>query len=362
MSTTPFRHLRIGLAVCSAWAGVLAAHADNQHDYPESGMVISATVDQGYVYTIETGDKVYQMVCAAGMFTHVNSRPCTMAGRPIVVNDTVHFRVDGDTARMPGGEDAEEKFILLATELKILPPVPVSTVAVGDCGVVLGTGVQMHDAPASGNLQAPLHIPPRPPSPPPPSAASTTASGTNPVIPTAPVTAIPVTGGPPVLVMPSAPSTGGVVTGVPVTGGRPVTAIPTGPVTGVPIGAASAAPASSAPAPSPVSSSGPASVGPEWIHFLRVQTDGRVYDLGCIKTCSLKDRAIQLGDVVAIRIEKTFAYLSWPTPGTDSERKFEILDVRGIDDPSPVPPHWVDRGGKVSPLRVREQRGSDFLF
>lgn len=89
---------------------------------------------------------------------------------------------------------------------------------------------------------------------------------------------------------------------------------------------------------------------------------GHIYDPGCAKSCSLKDRAIQPGDVVAIRIEKNFAYLSWPTPGADSERKFEILDVRGIDEPSPVPPHWADPRGNGWPLRVRGQREPDFFL
>lgn len=339
MSATLLRDLRIGIAVWGAWTGALALYADNPHDYPETGTVIASTVDHGFVYTIETGDKVYQMVCMAGSIFHPYSQPCTSGGRPIVVHDTVRFRVDGDIAHMPGSGDAEEKLLILTTELKILPPLPASTTAVGDCGAVLGVGVEIHDVQTTVRTTA-LPMPPHPASSGSSSIGPATPSGTTPVIASAPVTAIPVTGGPPVQVIPTGPVNGGPVTGVPVTGGRPVVAVPIGPVTGTPVASASSLPSSSPPAATPPASSSTVVDERTWVHFLRIQTAGRVYDLACpSKSCSLKDRPIQLGDVLAFRIEKKFAYLSWPTAGTNSERKFEILDVRDIDEPAPTPRH-----------------------
>jgi hypothetical protein len=162
-----------------------------------------------------------------------------------------------------------------------------------------------------------------------PNSGLTTASAASPVIPTGPVTAIPVPGGPPVQVIPTGPVSGGVITGTPTTGGAPVTAIPTGPVTGIPVANAS-----------PPMTAGPVSGGAAWVHFLRVQTASHVYDLACTsKSCSLNDRQIQLGDLLAIRLKKKVAYLSWLTPGKSSEGKFQVLDVRNIGQVPAPPPH-----------------------
>jgi hypothetical protein len=280
-----------GIAACGTFlALVLPVQADSQHDFPELGTVISVAIDRGHVYTIETGDKVYQMLCMMKAFQFTPPQ-CKIAGNPIIVNDTVHFRRDGDVAYLSDGGNGEEKLLILSTELKVLSPLPLSSgLAAGERGAVLGIGMQLD---RSRHSAAP-----------------------NNDTPSGPVIAIPVTGGPPVQVIPAAPPNGGVVTGTPVTGGAPVTAIPVTPM------------------------SSPARSASAWIHFVRLQTAGRVYDLACpSKSCSLKKGPIQLGDQLAIRVQKKFAYLSLPVPGPTSEQKFEILAVRSIDDPPGIPAH-----------------------
>jgi len=121
-------------------------------------------------------------------------------------------------------------------------------------------------------------------------------------------------------VIPAGPVGGGVVTGVPVTGGPPVTAIPVTPVA-----------STNASGTSTVTES-------EWVHYLLVQTAGRVYKLACeSKECWLKNQAPQLGDLLTIRIENKVVYLSWRSTGPKGEQKFVILSVNNIEAPSATP-------------------------
>lgn len=292
MSATSWKYLWMGVAACGAFlAAVPPISADSKHDYTETGRVISATADHGHVYTIETGDKIYRMLCMIKLF-HSTPPQCKIAGKPIVVNDTVRFRRDDDTAYIPNTDNSEERLLILSTELKVLSPLPAgASLSAGEHGAVLGMGVQVDK--------------------------SQNRVGTGSTIPSGPVLATPVTGGPPVVVIPTGPAGGGgVITGTPVTGGPPITAIPVTPITSY-MGGQQAV----------------------WAHFLRLQTSDRVYDLACpSKSCSLKSGAIQLGDVLSIRIEKKYAYLSLPVPGPSSEQRFAILAVRNVDDPPEIPP------------------------
>jgi hypothetical protein len=216
MSILLLNPLAIGLAVgCALLADVAPLRADNKHDYPETGTVISTIADHGEVYKIETADKIYQMVCGNGGALQSIPPQCDISGKLISVKDTVHFRIedgdDEDLAYIPASGNREEKLRILSTELKVLPPQPAtSNLSAGENCAVLGRGMDL--APWRYGL-----------------------GGASTVIPTGPFTAVPVTGGPPVQVIAGGPYTEGVITGVSTTSGRPVTAIPVESVPGIPI-------------------------------------------------------------------------------------------------------------------------------
>lgn len=297
MAAILLKRLAICLEACGAiLAGILTLQADSRHVYPESGTVISVTTVHGDVYTIETESKLYRMECIKARIFQTTPPLCEISGKPIAVKDMVRFRSeteDGvDVALIPSSGNREEKLLILSTELKILPALPTTSHPLaGESCVVLGDGMDPVDVeyPVANSAPAPS-------------------------MPTGPVTAVPVTGGPPVQVIPAGPATGGVVTGVPVTGGPPVTAISVAPVTSTNTGGTSTVTDS------------------VWVHYLRVQTAGRVYKLACrSKECWLKDRAPQLGNLLTIRVQEKAAYLSWRSPGPKGEQKFTILSVNNVD-------------------------------
>ena len=334
------KRLAIALAASSAvLLGVLPLHADNKHHYPEAGTVISvATTDQGHVYTIETGGRIKRVECVKANLFQSTPSQCEVSGRPVAVNDSIHFRlddIDDDIAYIPANGDREEKLLILSTELKVLPPLPPPLdPSAGESCAVLGIGKDLVErqytvslgssaAPLSGMADASITAP---------------ATSASPVMPAGPVTAVPVTGGPPVPVIATAPVTGGVITGVSVTGGPPVTAVPVAPVTGTPT--SSTTPPDSVLA-NANSTSTTTTVGEsEWVHFLRVQTEGRVYKLACpTRYCWLNDRAPQLGDLLTIRIKGNAAYISWRPPGPKGKHRFAILSVSQIDYRPATPSH-----------------------
>jgi hypothetical protein len=324
MPTISLKCIRVGVAACGGLlCGILPVEADNQHDYPEEGTVISATIEHGYVYTIETNDKIFQVLCVSWNPFRQTPPVCKAGGQPIAANDRVHFRLDGDMAYMRGSGSGEERLVILSTELKLLLPLPITAALAPESGAVLGLGLETrtsrHPATAA----------------PPPTGPSASPGASSPSIPTGPVIAVPVTGGPPVQVIPTGPVNGGVVTGVPVTGGPPVTAIPAAPV-----GGSSAARTSGAGVANVPMTPAPTVEGSQWVHFVRVQTAGHVYDLACrSKSCSLEHNPIQLGDLLTIRIVKKSAYLSGANTGANDEQRFEILDVRSVNEEPGVPPH-----------------------
>jgi hypothetical protein len=280
----------------------LPASAGAPHDYDRSGTVISVARDVVPVYTIESGDSVYTMACVR--IRLFGTPQCDWNGRPIAVGNQVRFRIEGDYAYMPVKGDNEERLMVEMTETKLLPPLPAVQPGL-EAGVVLGLGVTTEEH---------RYVFP-PASQPAASANSSSSPGSM-----APVVAVPVTGGPPVVVTPTSPASGGVVTGVPATGGAPVTAIPVTPTD-------TAAPSA---APPPSVSAGTAASAKQWIHVLRVQTASRVYDLACpARICSFGGNPIQTGDPLALRIEKKWAYVS--SAGTSHEHRFAILAVRNLD-------------------------------
>jgi len=327
MSANLLKQLAFDLAACGAFlAGALPLQADNKHDYPETGTVISATTDNGDVYNIDTGDKIYQLECGNASVLRPIPHQCEISGKPIAVQDTVHFRIedeeDEDVAYTPANRNHEEKLRILSTELKVLPQLPATTnPSAGESCAVLGRGMDLVESQYSvgwASSAAPTSVPP-------------TASSSSPVIPSGPVLAIPVTGGPPVQVMATGPSSGSIVTGVPVTGGAPITAISVAPLMGTSTGGIAPPIDNGIAAPIYTTTTYTAS---EWVPFLRVQTAGNVYKLACpVKECWLKNRAPLLGNLLTIRIQDGVAHLAWQPPGPKGEQKFPILSVSRVDEP-----------------------------
>ena len=314
------------LAAITSFVALSLADDKPAVKYAESGSVLSATFKHGYFYQVATGSRIYLLMCTKVKSFQLGSPECKIGDKPIAAGDTVDFRIDGDWAYMPpvSGE-TEEKLRILTTELKVIPALPASATPAGvppgngknsnpsfEAGVVIGSGLHLKGQQGAGWSTTPNAA-----------AASgiTTASAATPVMATAPVTAIPVTGGAPVTVVPTAPTMGGVVTGVPVTGGAPITAIPTAPVMGVPVGGAPA-------------SGGTVMMGgsrPQWVHVLRIQTAGKIYQLECSsKPCTLANKEIVLGDALHLRTDKKHAYLSSDPQSSGAEEKYKILSVSDV--------------------------------
>lgn len=328
-------------------ACVLQARADEQpaSKYTETGSVLLTADKHGHFYQVSTDSRIYLLLCDRVKSIQFGLPECKVGDKPIATGDTVHFRIEGDWAYMPpaskGKPDAkaeattgesegmEEKLRILTTELKVIPPVPPDATApnpqTSNLGkdtnhasndasvhaVVIGSGLHVRGQHGVGWSTNPIVA-----------GGLTTASPGTPVMATGPVSAIPVTGGAPVMVTPVGPTTGGVVTGVPVTGGAPITAIPTGPVMGTPVGGA--------PAGGGMVMGGGA---PQWLHVLRIQTAGKVYQLeGSTKPGKLANKEIELGDAITLRTDKKekHAYLSTVPYDPVAEQEYKILSVTAV--------------------------------
>jgi hypothetical protein len=269
------------------------------NDYPMSGKVLAVSSKGAHSYQVETDSRVYLMMCEKTKGIHMGLPECKIDDRPIAAGDTVQFRVDGDWAYMPAAKGAEEGLRILTTELKVIPPLPTQAAPEssngsnpgGERGMVIGTGMHIRGQKKVGwstdpsSVKRPVYN------------AGSPAS-------MAPVMAIPVTGGPPVMMMPTAPSSGAFVTGIPVTGGPPVMGTRVG---------------------------GPAGGGggggpPPWVHLLRVRAGENIYVLECsAKPCEVDNKPIELGDTLVIRAEKKSAYVSSGPESSGKEQKFRIL-------------------------------------
>jgi hypothetical protein len=265
-------------------------------DYPLSGKVLSSSSKGAHSYQVETDSRVYLLMCEKVKGFHMGMPECKVDDRPIVAGDTVQFRVDGDWIYMPAAKGTEEGLRILTTELKVIPPLSpkagesgkVSNPR-GERGMVIGAG--MHIA---GQKQVGWSTDP--------SSVKRPAFNGGSTISMAPVLAIPVTGGAPVMMMPTAPSGGAFVTGIPATGGAPVMGVRVG---------------------------GPAGGGggpPPWVHLLRVRAGENIYVLECsVKPCEVDKKQIELGDTLVVRAEKKWAYVSsYPDSGV-KEQRFRIL-------------------------------------
>jgi hypothetical protein len=249
------------------------------------------------------------MACARIKLVLRGAPQCEWNGHPMRGGDQVTFRIEGDDAFIPVGSDKEERLVVLMTETKLLPPLPDAPKGL-EGAVVLGLGY----APEGQSILTPMLPQPSAPA----AGTSTSSSGSM-----TPVVAVPTTGGPPEVVIPTSPANGGVVTGVPATGGPPTTAIPVSPTT-----------SSAADSPQPSITPMATQPVPQWIHILRVQTADKVYDLACSgRACRFDGQSIQTGDPLVLRVEKKWAYVS--SASNSREERFAILSVRSLDAPAP---------------------------
>lgn len=327
MSRTVRRFSSLSIALsCVLAFGLLPSWAKDKDapDYPQSGRVLSSSSKGMHSYQVETDSRIYLLLCEEVKGVRVDLPECLVDDKPIAAGDTVKLRVDGDWAYMPVA-DGEDKLRILATELKVIPPAPAASdnpkasIPGAERGMVIGTG--MHDI---GQKQMAWSTNPSPLGRlgfggSAPASGLAMASPGAPVIATGPVMAVPVTGGAPVMVMPTGPTGGGVTTGVPVTGGAPVTAVATGPVMGIPIGGARRG---------AFRPGGPAmdGEGPTWVHTLRVQSGKNIYQLECSATpCEVDATQIELGDTLVIRVDKNWAHVSFSTDRHGKEQKIRIL-------------------------------------
>src|SRR5262252_1931949 len=155
MSRAPLKSLVLGTVVLAALSTcVPRSSADDKpaDKYNETGSVLSAISKHGHFYQISTDSKVYLLLCTKVKGLQFGEPECKLNDKPIASGDTVHFRLDSDFAYMPpiSGESTEEKLRILATELKVSPPLPPAPAATTptastpnmptESAVVIGTG------------------------------------------------------------------------------------------------------------------------------------------------------------------------------------------------------------------------------
>ena len=309
------------VVLCSAFALYFQpSWAENEHtrDYSFSGKVISSSAEGMHSYQVATDSKVYQLMCARSKGIHFGLPECKIDGQPIVAGNAFQFRVDGDWVYLPDGKGSEVSLLILSVEFKTPPSVSSNIAAEGSQdtssntrGIVIGEG--MHILGQSGfgwsNSHAGM-----------PSASIASPGISSPVIATAPVMATPVTGGAPVMMVPSAPVSGGIVTGTPVTGGAPVVGVAASPVIGVPM----SGPPAVATAPSGVAGM---PQGPRWVHFLSIQNGKTISTYDCYaKSCEVQGKQIELGDALNIRTDKKWAYATSTTGSGEKELRLRIVN------------------------------------
>jgi hypothetical protein len=264
-------------------------------EYPLSGKVLASSAKGTHSYQIATDSRIYLMMCMRVSGFHWGMAECKVNDKPIAVGDTIQFRVDGDKAFMPDLK-GEEELRVLTTEFKVIPEL--APAAAGESGKdagseraqVIGTGVHIRGQKMVAWSTDPSSVK-RP-------SYNGGSAGSM-----APVMAIPVTGGAPVMMMPTMPSSGAFVMGVPATGGAPVMGVRMG---------------------------GPAMGGggpPPWVHILRVRAGESLYVLECPgKACEVDKKQIELGDTVLMRAEKKWAFVSSEGNSGGKEAKFRILN------------------------------------
>jgi len=108
--------------------------------YDLSGSVLFHDHD-GQVYRFATDRLIFTLTCDKVRKVQFHDPQCMVNGRPIVVGNTVRFRIDGDQAYLPPVKGAtEQELQILFTELKTPPAISPSPVDGVARGVVLGAG------------------------------------------------------------------------------------------------------------------------------------------------------------------------------------------------------------------------------
>jgi hypothetical protein len=109
-------------------------------NYDLSGNVLSYDHD-GQIYRVATDRLVFTMTCDKVKKIQFHDPQCSVNGRPIVVGDTVRFRMNGDQAYLPPMSGSmEQELQILFTELKTPPEMPGPSADGVVRGVVLGEG------------------------------------------------------------------------------------------------------------------------------------------------------------------------------------------------------------------------------
>jgi hypothetical protein len=323
--------LLFAFSISPSWAKDKPAN-----DYPLIGKVLASSQEDEYFYQLETDSRVYLMKCEKVPGSHGSSPDCMIDDRGIMNGDTLRFRVEGDWAFMPYAK-GEQELRILTTELKVIPPLPPAAASESGKdpspvkrGVAIGAGLRAKGQNV-GWSTTPSAVP---------SSTNWTSyqAGTpsssirsGPAMSSAPVMAIPVTGGAPVMMMPTAPTVGGIVTGVPVTGGPPVTGMTMGGPAGggLPM-ASNDLLATIADIRAVVTFI--RGIHTSWDHLLRVQVGEETYQLKCSDNpCKLAKKPIELGDSFVIRVEEKWAYLSSGSASGVNEQKFRIVTDDGSD-------------------------------
>jgi hypothetical protein len=280
----------------------LTAQAKPERTYDQTG-TITAIPWRGRAFQITAGDRIYLMSCAARphLFQMELPRCKNSENKPYAVGDSIHFRVDRGLAYLPLAKGKEERFEIEDADLRMVPPLPTANANDQSAGqehaIVVSIRAQNEGTYSSTTAAASSSF-----------GAPSTSIG--------PVTAIPVTGGSPQVIIPTGSSSGGVVTGVPVTGGPPITGISTAPT---PASASSSASANLFPA---------TSRWPTVTRMVRIESSDKIYDLVCPwNSCVLAGKAMELGDMVSFRKDAGWVYF-----GSD---QYQILKVMDLATPKP---------------------------
>jgi len=140
-SVAPFRRsVLLASAALLLLAPGAVAKKRTASDYDLSGGVLSYDHD-GQVYRFATDRLIFTLTCDKVKRLQFHDSQCQVNGRPIVVGDTVRFRIDGDQAYLPPASGSmEQELQILFTELKTPPAMPGLSADGVVRGVVLGTG------------------------------------------------------------------------------------------------------------------------------------------------------------------------------------------------------------------------------
>jgi hypothetical protein len=94
---------------------------------------VSSRSKYTHTYKVQTATKIFELDCGKEAVFHSTGAECLAGSKPIQVGDTIHFRIDKDSAYIPlldqnGTHSGEEKLRILSAEAaeakKETPPAP----------------------------------------------------------------------------------------------------------------------------------------------------------------------------------------------------------------------------------------------